>query len=400
LGRDQQAMQVAQRLAADASPPERAWALSLLGNLYMIYRTPQEALATLRAGVVADPDNAHAWDNLSSAELELDHMEDGYRHTQKALSLYDKGAVAFDPERVAIVKLQDRALLASVVDDYPQAIAMDEAIRRLPDRSSSEEKATVDEAGQAALDHDLKRAGDLLSHVHAKGTDERLNLWFQRIDVAWSEHDWRMLSHLVGNTDIAGTVDASLRPVVGRILARLPTSLYADARAEEGDIAGARALIGSTPLDGYACLLMRGRIETTAGDWTGATHWFARAAQAGPSIPDAFADWGEMLLRKRDYDGAIGKFEIAHAKGPHFADPLEMWGEALMVKNRSDLALAKFEEANKYAPNWGRLHLKWGEALDYVGQKKDAQAEFARAAHLDLFPAEKRELQQHGANHG
>jgi hypothetical protein len=62
--------------------------------------------------------------------------------------------------------------------------------------------------------------------------------------------------------------------------------------------------------------------------------------------------------------------------------------------------LAKFEEANEYAPNWGRLHLKWGEALDYVGQEKDARAEFARAAHLDLFPAEERELQQHGANHG
>jgi tetratricopeptide (TPR) repeat protein len=115
--------------------------------------------------------------------------------------------------------------------------------------------------------------------------------------------------------------------------------------------------------------------------------------QQAPSIPFAYADWGEMLLHNGDYDGAIAKFEMAHAKGPRFADTLEMWGEALMQKNRSDLAVAKFAEANKYAPNWGRLHLKWGEALGYIGQKPEAQAQFAIAARLDLSQADKRELQ-------
>ncbi|HEX4533240.1 MAG TPA: hypothetical protein VH000_03335, partial [Rhizomicrobium sp.] len=111
-----------------------------------------------------------------------------------------------------------------------------------------------------------------------------------------------------------------------------------------------------------------------------------------PSIPFAYADWGQMLLAKGDLDGAIVKLTIANQKGPHFADPLEMWGEALMAKNRSDLALAKFEEANKYAPNWGRLHLKWGEALAYAGKKGDAAKQFAIAARLDLTSAEKSEL--------
>ena len=63
-----------------------------------------------------------------------------------------------------------------------------------------------------------------------------------------------------------------------------------------------------------------------------------------------------------------------------------------MAKNQSHLALAKFAEADKYAPNWGRLHLKWGEALAYAGSKDEAKAQFARAAGLELSPADKAEL--------
>ncbi|MBV9548975.1 MAG: hypothetical protein JO256_04810 [Alphaproteobacteria bacterium] len=99
-----------------------------------------------------------------------------------------------------------------------------------------------------------------------------------------------------------------------------------------------------------------------------------------------------MLLAKGDVGGAIAQFTTANRKGPHFADALEGWGEALMAKNQSHLALAKFAEAEKYAPNWGRLHLKWGEALTYAGKPADAKAHFARAATLDLTPAEKAQL--------
>lgn len=111
-----------------------------------------------------------------------------------------------------------------------------------------------------------------------------------------------------------------------------------------------------------------------------------------PSIPFAYADWGQALMERGDYDGAIAKFTLANQKGPHFADPLEMWGETLMKQNHSDQALAKFTEAEKYTPHWGRLHLKWGEALSYAGQKDQAQKQFARAATLDLSNADKAEL--------
>ena len=140
---------------------------------------------------------------------------------------------------------------------------------------------------------------------------------------------------------------------------------------------------------------MRGRIDATEKNGAGAAFWFARAAELAPSIPFAFADWGQALLERGQPDAAIEKFKLSSAKGPHFADPLEGWGEALMAKNQSHLALAKFAEADKYAPTWGRLHLKWGEALVYAGKKDEAKTQFVRAAGLDLSAADKVELARH-----
>jgi tetratricopeptide (TPR) repeat protein len=168
--------------------------------------------------------------------------------------------------------------------------------------------------------------------------------------------------------------------------------VLAYAQAKLGNFSGAEANIAATPADCYDCLISRSRIAEIEGQHARADWWFDRAVKSNPSIPFAYAEWGEALLERGQSDAAIAKFTLANQKGPHFADPLEMWGEALMAKNRSDQALAKFEEAEKYAPNWGRLHLKWGEALGYVGRKDEAQKQFALAAGLDLSNDDKAEL--------
>ena len=168
--------------------------------------------------------------------------------------------------------------------------------------------------------------------------------------------------------------------------------LLADALAHAGDLDAAQAAIAATAMNCYDCLRARGQIAELRHDGAGAQRWFARAVAAAPSIPFAYLDWGEMLLRRGDRDGAIVKLALAQTKGPHFADPLELWGEALIAKNRSDLALAKFAEAARYAPNWGRLHLKWGEALLWSGDKDAARKQFAIAASLFLVPGERAEM--------
>jgi tetratricopeptide (TPR) repeat protein len=172
------------------------------------------------------------------------------------------------------------------------------------------------------------------------------------------------------------------------------------AEAQGGDLKSAHAVIARTPLDCYLCLRIRGSIDAVEGDQAGASYWYARAVSAAPSVPFAYADWGEMLLHEGDYDAAIAEFREANLKGPHFADPLEKWGEALVQEKRSDLALAKFEEAAKFAPNWGRLHLKWGEALVYAAKKDQAGKQFALASALDLSAAEKSELARMNGTHG
>lgn len=391
-GRDAEAMTVLKRLATEASPAERAWALSLLGNLYRFYNKQDEALGTLREAVAADPANAHAWDNLSSVEQGLDRLADGFRHTTRALQLYDNGSVAFNADRVAIVKLQDKSFLATTLGDYQTAEAMDEAIAHAPDRGGSQVQALIDEAAEAAFDHDFARARAILAAAHPPDANGQLNLWFQRALVSYLEQDWSTLAREFDWQTVSRVTPPSFRPVVRSIFQRLPVSTLAEAKAETGDIAGARRQIAQTPLDCYSCVRLRGKIDTLAKDWNGAAYWFARAVHEGPFIPMAWNDWGAMLLAKGDTQGAIAKFEAAVARGPRYADPLEGWGEALMRENRSDLALDKFEEANKFSSHWGRLHLAWGEALSYLGRASEAQTQWSLAAKLDLNAADRARL--------
>ena len=392
VGRDREGMRVLKMLAAEAAPAERAWAFSLLGNLYRLYDRQEDALATLRAAVAADPTNAHAWDNLASEEQSLDRLADGYRHTENALRLYDSGSVAFDPGRVAIVKLQDKTFLADTLGDYETAEAMDEVIVGEPDRGGSQMQALIDEMGEAAADHDFGRVRAIRAQVRPADANGKLNLWFQTAAIAFLERDWHTLERQMDPKSVFAIAPASFRPLLKAILLRNPVSMLAEAKAEAGDIAGARKLIAATPHDCYDCLRLRGLIDMAAGNWGGAQFWFARTVGQGAFIPIAWNDWGAMLLKKGDIAGSIAKFEAAVDRGPRYADPLELWGEALMRENRSDLALAKFEAANRFAPNWGRLHLEWGSALLYLGRTDEARAQWARAAQLDLTPADRAKL--------
>ena len=176
------------------------------------------------------------------------------------------------------------------------------------------------------------------------------------------------------------------------LLPNAVTPFVAYAQAKLGNYTAAEASMANTPGDCYPCLIARGQIAAMQKQDARADYWFNLAVKSAPSIPFAYTDWGQALMRRGDLTGAIAQFKLANQKGPHFADPLEMWGEVLIAQNRSDLAIAKFTEAEKYAPNWGRLHLKWGEALLWTGKTADAQKQFARAGELDLTAAEKSEL--------
>jgi len=182
------------------------------------------------------------------------------------------------------------------------------------------------------------------------------------------------------------------RPVYSLMQQVLSWPLEALALAHTGDVTGAQALIGKTPLDCYPCLRVRGQVAAQARDWPAAERWFAEAQRQAPSLPLAYAEWGRMRLDKGDADGAIAVLRTGAAKAPLFADPPQIWGEALMAKGDFAAASHKFAEAAKLAPNWGRSHLKAGEALTRLGRAEAARKELRTASGLDLTPAERAEL--------
>ena len=182
------------------------------------------------------------------------------------------------------------------------------------------------------------------------------------------------------------------RPVYSLMQQVLSWPLQALALAHTGDISGAQALIGKTPLDCYPCLRVRGQVAAQARDWPAAEQWFAEAVRQAPSVPLAYAEWGRMRLDKGDPDGAIAVLTTAEAKGPRFADPPQIWGEALMAKGDFAGASRKFADAAGLAPNWGRNRLKAAEALARLGRAEAARNELRTASGLDLTPAERVEL--------
>lgn len=389
-------------LIAAAPESERSWAWSLLGIAILDGTGDLSAArARLLRSLSLDPSLQQGLGLLQTVEIFAGHDERAlraYKIQCDSIAAGRTGGVTSDAARVW--KLMTPALMDEAQGDYRSAVPLFHRAAGEVDMYSSRLTAVAAEAADAALGHDpagaraallqadLDNDAGFLSSVLNFGVYES-----PYYAMAAARGDWRTAR------DAAATTDAYLaHPPVGfeKVLAPHARRTWvwpwlALAEAQLGDLAAAHALIDRTPPDCYLCLRLRGRIDAAGKNWSGAAYWFARAVQAGPSIPFAFADWGAMLLAKGDRDGAIAKFSVAHARGPHFADPLELWGEALIAKNRSDLALAKFAEAAQYAPNWGRLHLKWGEALHWTDRKGDARAEFAKAEQLGLTAAENRE---------
>jgi len=400
-GRNVEANQLFWTLAKSGSRSEQAWGYISLGSTAMdsslstISDTAVNgALRYISRATELDPGNALAW---SAHGLTLDYLsrdEEALVSAKKALTLVsgegygqiradyassfrkvtqarlDAALGAFDPAAKGQVEFIESGRIG-----MNPGISASAALYQAFAHETGAARATManpapDSAGRAAVGAVLNARAHIL--------------------IALSTEDWPSVLREY----------AALGPQFPGLQSRYfvrASAGVAIAEAKLGRFAQAEARIGSTPADCYRCLIARAQIAEQRGQHARADWWFDRAAQAGPSLPFAHAEWGLALLARGDPDGAIAKFKQAAHIGPHFADPLEFWGEALMAKNQSHLALKKLEEANKYAPNWGRLHLKWGQALAYSGKREQAKAQFARAAALDLTPSEKSELLRQGA---
>jgi hypothetical protein len=389
-GRPDEAFAVYRNLAKAGSGKDRPW--GYMGWSHEAYdsETTDVARRMIETAFGLEPDNALVVGELAIDEVDRSHPENALRLCKQTLSILghpDQQLIS--ASGVVIVREENEARAAGLSGDFQMAAQTLEDV--VANRATGQPTSPFLALYQTHI-HDLTAARATL------GEPAQGNVFSPLFNAVWSitaqmnidseAQDW---SGVVARGRDLVPLSQKYPGTHFRSLAlTIPISAYAEARL--GRMPSAEAEIASTPGDCYDCLRARARIAALNGQSARADWWFGRAVTAAPSIPFAYADWGQAFLERGDSDGAIAKFTIASQKGPKFADPLEMWGEALMAQNRSDLALAKFAEADKYAPNWGRLHLKWGEALGYAGRKDEARKQYHAASTLDLSAADKAEL--------
>jgi tetratricopeptide (TPR) repeat protein len=272
-------------------------------------------------------------------------------------------------------KLLAAAWLEFILPDFKASAADWMRIPSEDPRSSYVVVAPAMAATAYALDHDPAAARQAMTSL--QGREETTYMWdiargaFPALPGYWIAAEtgaWPAALADARTVDVWLEANKVQRPLYGLMQKTWIWPLEALALAKSGDMAGAEALIGRTPPDCGLCLRVRGQIAAQARDWPGAGRWFAEAVRQAPSVPNAYADWGAMLLAKGDADAAIAKLQIAHAKGPRFADPLEAWGEALMRKGDYAGAAAKFREAAAYAPHWRRNQAMLSQASAKAGR--------------------------------
>jgi tetratricopeptide (TPR) repeat protein len=389
---EKDSLAIQRTLALSGSLRDRIWAYMGLGT-YEQLSNPANASNIFARAIPLAPKFALPYQNIANAELSSGHSEAALAAGQKDIALLAHGDGEMSTRASAISLPAGRASMAEMLGDFGEGLRQNARCVLEPDYAGIAEACGASAALDQASQHDWRAArstwSDIVAPMDPIGAVQYHPF---EVNLSYAMNDWSAVTRQSGAFETFLKSIESTPPFTKAFasftLSRRVWPYTAAAMAHNGDMPGALALIGKTPLDCDVCVRMRGNIAAMNHDWAGAAHWFAMVSARTPSIPFADTDWGAMLLAKGDYDGAIAKFDAANKISPHFADPLEMWGEALMAKNRSDLALAKFAEADKYAPNWGRLHLKWGEALMYSGNKDAARAQLAIADRLDLTAAE------------
>jgi hypothetical protein len=372
---------------AAQTPEERADAFGITADF--IGRIKGDLALTLARARIAKsgaPRRFTGYLEIARADVVLRHDEDEFQQTAAILTLKER-------DQASSVRGRGWSAATAEARAYHSLLQADaRALAAACTNYCAPARGLLTNVEAAALRHDPKAGRALIAEALVVGGNTLLDLANVRYRIDATANDWQAAARDADAYLLAVSTEASAPGYRGAWKINIGEPWLAEAKAHTGDLAGAQALIGSTPLDCDDCVRARGRIAALNRDWVGAAHWFGMASVRSPDIPYADADWGAMLLANGQPDAAIEKFVRANKLGPKFADPLEGWGEALMAKNQSHLALAKFAGGEKYAPNWGRLHLKWGEALVYAGKKDEARAQFTRAAQLDLTVAEKAEL--------
>ena len=375
------------RVQTDGLPPDELSPATGDGAKYLVAISYYNDAINGVGGVGGIRNFALAYRDLIDANETLGYEQKGYAATRTLLNLISKGPTPdIGPVTAGALLQEYKATLADDLGDYSGASAIHLFTASTSPDEDDRSEGRVDYVEDLANQHDA----NALNHLNGLDSDAlmQVNASLEHWDVAAS-----LIDAAQADCDADCLPSRDVFPVVALALAMI------DKKNGSG-FGDAETLIGGAPRDCYSCVRALAQIAQLDGKVGDPAQLHADAVQLAPSLPFAYSEWGEWLLRQGRFGEAIAQFTTANRKGPRFADPLELWGEALIAQNRSDLALAKFSEAAGYAPNWARLHFKWGEALLWLGNRADADKQFAIAAGLGLNDADADTLERLLARHG
>jgi tetratricopeptide (TPR) repeat protein len=329
-GRLQEALPIIQSLARTGTAQDRSWAYSVWALAARDSDGLDAGLGLISRSVNVDPHLVVSRTDLARFYVEKGLPERGLRENMEIVALSTPGAQqSILPRFIPAIRQAAQAQVDLLLGDFHDAAQEQAAVTQsgLPGHWG----LSADLAEAQAGEHDLTKArATMVDPVQDSGLAPGASVLYRirvAVVIASQAQDWAAVVR-------SGNVPASqLEKYPGQRKDLLTTVVpfIAYAEAMRGDVTTAEARISTTPEDCYLCLRMRARIAELKGDHDRTSFWLTRAVQQAPSIPFAYADWGQALLARGQPDAAIEKFKLANQKGPHFADPLEGWGEALMA---------------------------------------------------------------------
>jgi tetratricopeptide (TPR) repeat protein len=394
-GRAADALVVARELALKGpTAEEKAWAYTQIDNLMNYAGDPAAGAVAGERAVALKPDLILGYINLAASHLMLSHRESAMNAHLRVLELFKTKDSQFGENQRRIFRMANTAGGRFQYGDLVTEVALLRQLRTSADVQGIVNMSVAIESSVLAVNHDASGS----RRVRAGLANPDVDLDRHRNFAAWaadmSPQYWEAME--VG--DWAGAIADMRRSIAaadteGRSGALLKTTYLlahlAWAQTQAGDVAGAQAVIATTPMDCDFCLQTRGRIASRARDFAGADRDFAALTRRADASPWAWEAWGRSLLERGDARAAAAKAETAVDRGPRFADAYELWGEALLAEGDAEGAAEKFEAAAKDAPRWGHNRVMWAAALQKSGDANGAHRQRIYARGMDLTPADR-----------
>jgi tetratricopeptide (TPR) repeat protein len=309
----------------------------------------------MRLALKTVPGFAPALLNLQSVEADLGHDEEAVRVAGEAMAASESLRKHIAPERRESAAASLLMSKASLVGDYSEEVVQALKLESMP-RVASQTTGRDNLPGALAMTHDLARAKAAADRLPAEIPDRFGVPGMVALEVG----DPVAVGFLTQARDVEDRVRGEKALVL-----RFYSPWLAIAESRFGDLAGAQALISTTPTDCYLCLRARGKIAAGRGDRAEASRWFAEAIRQGPDLPQAYVDRGSARLAWGDVGGTITDARRANEICPRNADALKLWGDGLSRQGHWGDAREKYDVALKYAPAWAALR----QARDVAAQR-------------------------------